>query len=60
MFPFWQSLGTFMEINARNRSIQSSMNRHIKDARRDKNLAATAVSLEHIIEFKGQVADLAR
>lgn len=32
----------------------------IKEARRDENLVATVVSREHIVNFKGQVANLTR
>lgn len=42
-----------MEINARNRSIQSSIDCQIEEAGRDENLAFIVVSRKHIINFKG-------
>lgn len=50
----------YIEIDAHNRSLQGSMDRHIEEARRDENLLATAMAHEHIINLKGQVADLTK
>lgn len=36
------------------------MDSDIEEARWDENLAATVVSREHIVNFKGQVANLTR
>lgn len=49
-----------MEIDARNQSIQSFIDRQIEEALQDENLAINVVSREHIMNFKGQVADLTR
>lgn len=49
-----------MEINARNRSIQSSIDCQIEEAGRDENLAVTIVSRKHIINFKEQISDMTR
>lgn len=49
-----------MEIDVRNRSLQSSMDHRVEEARRDENLLATAIAHEHIIDLKGQVADVTR
>lgn len=49
-----------MEINARNRSIQSSIDCQIEEAGRDENLAVTIVSCKHIINFKEQISDMTR
>lgn len=59
-FPFCYSLGTFLEIDARNQSIQSSIDRWIEEVRRDEILAIIVVSREHIINFKGQISYLTR
>lgn len=49
-----------MEIDVRNRSLQSSIDCHVEEACRDENLLTTAVAREYIITVKGQVADLTR
>lgn len=47
-----------MEIDARNQSLQGSMDRHIDEAHLEENLLSTAKACGHIIEFQGKIKDL--
>lgn len=50
----------YMEIDIRNQSLQSSMDRRIEKARYDENMLTMAVAYEHIINLKRQVVDLTK
>lgn len=50
----------YMEIDTRNQSLQSSMDRRIKEACQDENLLTMAVAYEYIINLKRQVVDLTK
>lgn len=48
----------FIEIDARDQSLQSSMDQHIAEVHRDENIIATGEDCGHIIEFCNQIEDL--
>lgn len=53
-------LGVFMEIDAQDQFLQSSMDQCIVETRREENIVASGGAREHIIEFRNQIEDLTK